>query len=61
MKKLVIFSSDLETYCQIIKAESTAACFSLFTGLCLANESRSINLFELVLHCALPVPWSQPR
>lgn len=44
MKKLVIFSSDLETYCQIIKAESTAACFSLFTGLCLANVPKFFSL-----------------
>lgn len=46
-----------------IKMESSAAYFSLFTGLRLGNVSKSMCLFaktELVLHCTLMVLSFQP-
>lgn len=55
----MFFVGSLETSSQTsLKIKSTAACFLLFTGLCLANVSRA--LFELALHCAVPMLCSHP-
>lgn len=59
-----MFSALLKFILKFLKQmESKAACFLLFSGLCLANTSKHINLFAITgVSTALhPVPQFQPR